>query len=201
MTEDTRLRDTAGSAARTAARPRAAVRAFRPRRTIPAMIASIALLAAGVLTALEVIMALWGRPAQIVPIDDLNRWAAATTWQDRAALGSAGLATLLGLLLLLIAWVAGRPRVVALRTDDPDLVAGVSPRMLANLLGDAAGRVDGVRRARAKVRGRHVTVQATTDLRDAAEMEERVRAAVEREIATLAPVARYTVRARVRTPR
>jgi hypothetical protein len=199
MTEDTRPQGTR-VLTRPHARPGAAVRAFRPRRTIPAAIASIALLAAGLLTALEAITALWGRPAQIVPIDDLTRWAGTTTWQDKEALGSAGLATLLGLLLLLIAAVAGRPRVIALRTGDDDLVAGVSPRMLSRLLTDAAERVDGVRRARVKVRGRRVTAKATTDLREAAGLKERVRAAVEQEIDYMAPVGRYTVRVRVRTP-
>ncbi|GII42461.1 DUF6286 domain-containing protein [Planotetraspora phitsanulokensis] len=182
------------------ARPRAAVRAFRPRRAIPSAISALALLAAGILTALETISALAGRPARLVPYDRVAEWAATTTWQDRQALTSAGITAVLGLLLLMFALVAGRPRLVALRTGDPDLVAGVRPRTMARILGAAASGADGVRRARTKIRGRQVVVKATTDLRDTAGVEERVLTAVEDEIGRLAPIGRYTVRAHVRGP-
>jgi hypothetical protein len=176
------------------------VRAFRPRRAIPAAISALALLAAGLLTAVEVISALAGRPAGLVPYDQVTEWARTTTWQDRQALTSAGIAAVLGLLLLMFALVAGRPRLVPLRTGDPDLVAGVRPRTLARLLGAAAGEADGVRHARTKIRGRQVVVKARTDLRDTAGVEERVLAAAEDEIGRLAPIGRYTVRAHVRGP-
>ncbi|GAA4577324.1 DUF6286 domain-containing protein [Planotetraspora kaengkrachanensis] len=182
------------------ARPRAAVRAFRPRRVIPAAISALALLAAGILTAVETISALAGRPARLLPYDQVSEWAATTAWQDRQALTSAGITAVLGLLLLLFALVAGRPRLVALRTGDPDLVAGVRPRTLARLLGAAASGADGVRRARTKIRGRQVVVKAATDLRDTAGVEQRVLTAVEDELGRLAPIGRYGVRARVRGP-
>jgi hypothetical protein len=194
VTEPASTRPASGS------RPRAAVRAFRPRRAIPAAISALALLAAGVLTALETISALAGRPARLVPYEQVAAWAQTTTWQDRQALTSAGIAAVLGLLLLLFALVAGRPRLLALRTGDPDLVAGVRPRTLTKLVAAVASEADGVRGARAKVRGRQVTVNARTDLRDTLEVQERVRAAVEDEIGRLAPIGRYTVRAHVRGP-
>jgi hypothetical protein len=78
------------------------------------------------------------------------------------------------------------------------MITGVPEHMLARVLGAAASDVDGVRTARAKVRGRHVTVVARTDLRETSPVEERVRAAVERRLGELAPVRPMTVRTRMR---
>ncbi|GAA1303394.1 DUF6286 domain-containing protein [Planotetraspora silvatica] len=182
------------------ARPRAAVRAFRPRRAIPAAISALALLAAGIVTAVETISALAGHPATLVPYQQVAAWAQTTTWQDKQALTSAGITAVLGLLLLLFALVAGRPRLLALRTTDPDLVAGMRPRTLSKILAATASQTDGVRNARTKIRGRQVRVNATTDLRDTLGVQQRVHAAVEHEIGKLAPIGRYTVRTHIRGP-
>ncbi|WP_318272445.1 DUF6286 domain-containing protein, partial [Microbispora triticiradicis] len=68
------------------------------------------------------------------------------------------------------------------------------------VLGGAAGRVDGVRAAGARVRGWHADVTVRTDLRDTAVLRERVRAAAEQEIARLAPAHPMSLRVRVHGP-
>ncbi|WP_327048423.1 DUF6286 domain-containing protein [Microbispora sp. NBC_01189] len=177
-----------------------AERAFRPGRGLPAVVAALALLAIGVLTAVEVISALLGHPVGLVPYERVAGWARTTAWNDDRALAAAAALALIGLVLVLIAAVPGRGRLVALRTADPDLVVGVPRRALARVLSGAAGRVDGVRAAGARVRGWHADVSVRTDLRDTTVLRERVRAAAEREIARLAPAHPISLRVRVHGP-
>ncbi|MEW9532896.1 DUF6286 domain-containing protein [Microbispora sp. NPDC049125] len=179
---------------------RGAVRAFRPTRSIPATIASLALLAVGVLTAAHVVSALLKRPMRLVPYDRATDWARTTTWDDGRAVAIATAVALAGLVLLLIAVVPGRGRLIALRTGDPDLVVGVPRRTLAGTLSAAASRVDGVRRAHARVYGWKTDVMVRTDLRDTPALTERVHEAVGEELARLAPAHPISVRVRVHGP-
>ncbi|WP_066373401.1 DUF6286 domain-containing protein [Herbidospora mongoliensis] len=186
---------------RASARGKGAARFLRPKRKVPAAIAALVLFATGLLIAMETISALFGHPGRIVPYDRVADWARATTWQDNAVMAGAGAIGIVGILLILIGTVPGRPRLVALRSHDPNMIISTPRRMLARVLGAVAAQVDGVRQARAQVRGRRVTVHAGTDLRDTAALRERVRDAVEDELAKLAPVGRYTVKTRVRGAR
>jgi hypothetical protein len=175
-------------------------RDFRPRRTLPAIITSALLLVAALLVATEVISAGFGHPMHLLPYEQVSRWAARTAWRDPWALLSSSVVTLAGLVLLCVALLPGRQRMVPLRTGDPDLVAGLSRRSLAAMLARAALRVDGVRDARAKLRRRRVTVTATTAMRDLPALSERVYDAVTAELDGLSPVRPLRVRARVRGP-
>ncbi|WP_169951253.1 DUF6286 domain-containing protein [Microbispora sp. H11081] len=177
-----------------------ATRAFRPNRGLPAAVAALALLAIGGLTAVHVVSALLGRPVRVVPYEQWARWASTTAWQDGRALAVAGALMLIGLVLILIAVVPGRGRMVALRTGDPDLVVGLPRRALARALRARANAVDGVRAAGARMRGWHADVSVRTDLRDTAALAERVRAAVGDELSRLAPAHGVSLRVRVRGP-
>nr|WP_157553979.1 DUF6286 domain-containing protein [Herbidospora sakaeratensis] len=183
---------------RASTRAKGTTRFLRPRRKVPAAIAALVLFAAGLLIAVGTISALFGHPVRIVPYDRVVAWASATTWQDNAVMAAAGAVGIVGALLILIGAVPGRTRLVALRSGDPDMIISTPRRMLARVLGTVAAQVDGVRRARARIRGRQVTVHAGTDLRDTAAVRERVRDAVEDELTKLAPVGRYTVNTKVR---
>jgi hypothetical protein len=175
-------------------------RAFRPTRSAPAAIAALVLLAIGVVTAIHVISALLATPVKFVPYEKAAQWARSTTWGDNRALALASALTLLGLVLLLIAAVPGRGRLITLTTGDPDLAVGVPRRTMAGVLSAAASRVDGVRRARARVRGWRADVRASTDLRNTEQVRERVRAAVAEQLDRLAPAHRMSVRVQVRGP-
>ncbi|GGO15965.1 hypothetical protein GCM10010116_32160 [Microbispora rosea subsp. aerata] len=178
----------------------ATARAFRPARGLPAAVAALALLGIGGLTAVHVVSALLGLPVKIVPYDQWARWASTTAWNDGRVLAVAGALALIGLVLILIAVVPGRGRMVALRTGDPDLVVGITRRTLARALRARANAVDGVRAAGARMRGWHADVSVRTDLRDTAALGDRVRAAVEDELAGLAPAHRVSLNVRVHGP-
>ncbi|WP_157519768.1 DUF6286 domain-containing protein [Herbidospora daliensis] len=192
------LPDTPEPASRASARGKGARRFLRPRRKVPAAIAAFVLFVVGLLIAVGTISALFGHPVRIVPYDRVVDWARASTWQDDVVMAAAAVIGIVGALLILIAAIPGRTRLVALRSGEPDMIIGTSRRMLARVLGTVAAQVDGVRQARARIRGRQVTVHAGTDLRDTAAVRERVRDAVEGELARLAPVGRYTVKTKVR---
>ncbi|GAA3114707.1 DUF6286 domain-containing protein [Streptosporangium carneum] len=183
---------------RNRAADRAAVRAFRPRRVVPATITAALMTVAGALVAAEVISALLGRPLRWIPYDRLLSWASSTTWDDPSVTLGAALITLLGLLLVLLALVPGRPRLIPVRTDDPDLVIGMQPRGFIRALAHAAEQVPGVDHARVRLRGRTAEVTARSPLREPVGLAEAVQQAVTTRIAALAPLKDHPVRVHLR---
>src|SRR5947208_11333428 len=134
---------------------RAAVRAFRPRRVVPAFAVALPVTAAGALVAVQVASARMGHPAlPPAAVERAVRLMRATRWSDPAALGaSAGLA-LAGLLLVLASVLPGRARTVALSGDDPRFIAGLTRSGLRDVLRAAGCTVDGVTGARIRLRRR-----------------------------------------------
>ncbi|MEV5411770.1 DUF6286 domain-containing protein [Thermopolyspora sp. NPDC052614] len=181
----------------------AAVRALRPGRSPASVVAALVLAGAGALAMVESFMVVADRAPRLVSFARTTMWAQSTAWSDPAALAVAGTVTVLGALLLLAAVLPGRPRLVPLRTGDPDLVFGVSRPTLAALIASEVSRVEGVRRVRVRVRRRRLVVVATAlgdtaGTCDAAGLARRVREATGRELARLNPLIAFTVRPRVR---
>ncbi|MFI6483496.1 DUF6286 domain-containing protein [Nonomuraea sp. NPDC050663] len=172
---------------------RAARNAFRPRRTVPAVIVAILLAALGIVVAIEVISSLLGSPARLVDYDGVYGWATTTPWSDPMVLIAFGLVAALGLVLLVTALRPGQPRLMPVRTDDPDLIIGIPPKSFARALAHAAEEVPGVRAATASVRGNTVSVTAGTSGWNDAELSETVRQAVQARVAALRPVEPYRV--------
>ncbi|MFE3455070.1 DUF6286 domain-containing protein [Nonomuraea sp. NPDC059194] len=172
---------------------RAARREFRPRRTISASLAALALVGIGFVAAVEIVTALTSRPAHWLPRDPVMSWAQTTQWDDRAVLVGAGVLVLAGLVLLALALRGGHPRTVPVRTGDPDLVIGLRPKGFATALAHAAEDVPGVHAARATVRRGRVNVVAHASGWDDARLSEAVRHAVTERIEALAPIADYRV--------
>ncbi|MER7207315.1 DUF6286 domain-containing protein [Streptosporangium sp. NPDC000239] len=177
---------------------RAAVRAFRPRRVVPAVITAVLMTALGVVVAAEVISALLGRPLRWTPYDRMLSWASTTRWDDSRVLFGAGVVALLGLLLVLLALIPGRPRLIPVRTGDPELIIGMQPRGFTRALTHAAEQVPGIDRARVRLRGRTAEVTAHSPLREPAGLAEAVQRAVTTRIAALGPLKDYPVRVRLR---
>jgi hypothetical protein len=177
---------------------RAAVRAFRPRRAVPALVVAALLTVLGVLVAAETLSALAGRPARWVRLDRLLGWAASTPWNNTLFLLGAALVTLIGLALVVTALVPGRPRLVPVRTGDADLIIGMRRKSFARALAHAAEGVSGVHSARTSVRGRTAAVTATTSGWDRERFGEAVRTAVLSRLAALNPVEPYQVKVNVR---
>ncbi|TDC74757.1 DUF6286 domain-containing protein [Actinomadura sp. 7K507] len=174
---------------------RAARHAFRSRRVRPAMVGALLLTAASVLAAIEVISALFDRPAGIFPYG----WVSDAAWDDWYVLAIFGALALLGLLFLLAALMPGKSRMVPLHGRDPNLMMGVSRRGLKRAVAaaaeDAPG-VSGVRRVR--LRRRRVKVVAKTPVHEPAGLDEGVAEAVRDRLDRLDPLPRRSVRVRMK---
>ncbi|MFF0307977.1 DUF6286 domain-containing protein [Streptosporangium sp. NPDC004379] len=165
---------------------------------VPAVVTAVLMLAVGGLVAAEIISALLGMPLRVVPYDRMLAWASSTPWRSPQALGAATLLTALGLLLILLALIPGRPGTVPVRTGDPDLIVGVRRRGFTGALAHAADRVPGVEHSRVRLAGRTARVTARTTLRDASGLPEAVRQAVHARIEELSPVHDHPVTVRLR---
>jgi len=186
------------AAERLAAERQAAVRALRPARSPASVVAALVLVTAGAVALAETLLVVAERAPRLVAFERMTLWAESTTWRDPAALGTAAAATALGVLLVLAAVLPGRPRLVPLRTGDPDLILGVSRQVLAALVADAVARAAGVHRVRVRVRRRRLVVVASAEPGDAGAAAERVRRTAERELARLDPLIALRVRPRIR---
>jgi Family of unknown function (DUF6286) len=146
----------------------------RPRRTVPATIVGLALLAAAVVTAISCIQVLAGS-LPLVPFGALGELGRDTTWNDPRVLAAGGILSLVGLALLACGLLPGNPQVLALAPRDDHATAGIHRRSLAGDLTRHARRADGITDARVRVGARTVRVNARTPLRDRSGLPERVR--------------------------
>ncbi|MFJ2031931.1 DUF6286 domain-containing protein [Streptosporangium sp. NPDC087985] len=183
---------------RNRAADRAASRAFRPRRVVPAVITAALLTVIGVLVAVEAISALLGRTVRWMPYDRILGWASSTPWNSPQVVLGASVVTVLGLFLLLLALVPGRSRLIPARTGDPDLIIGMQRRGFTRSLAHAARQVQGIDHAQVRLHGRTAQVTADSLLRDTTGLAEAVRLTVTERIAALAPVDDYSVRVNLR---
>jgi hypothetical protein len=160
---------------------RGARRVFRPRRVWPALIAAVLMTGIGAVVAIEVISALAGNPARVVPYEKVTRWLTETNWSAAATIAIAAGVVVLGLFFLLEGVLPGHTGLVRLRSDDPDLVLGVTRKGLRTAVAAAARDVDLVSDVRSvKVHGRRVIVSVASPVREArgGELKETVAAAV-----------------------
>jgi hypothetical protein len=189
-------RGTAPEADVTAQR-RAAARAFRPRRTIPATIVAALLAVAAIVTAVGAIAATARGHAHLPPLTWLSRVGQAH-WDDPAAITTSAVACLLGIVLLVLALAPGRSRLVALMSEDPQTVTGITRAGLRRHLATVAARVDGVSRARVRLRRRRVRVMVATPLRDPGELPGQVTEVVTERLEELRPLKPMRVHVTVR---
>jgi len=167
-----------------------------PRRTVPALVAGLVLLAACVLVAVSCVQTIAGaRPA--LPFDALGRALSALTLGDPRVLAAGGLLVLLGAVLLLCAVLPGTPQVFSLATHEGGAAAGVIRHGLARDLAERARRTDGITAARVDLGTRTVRVTARTPLRDQSGLAERVRAGIDARLAEVELARDPLVRVRI----
>ncbi len=175
----------------------------RPRRTVPAVLVAVLLLAVAVLVTWSSAQVLLGQQP-IVPFADLAAALAALTPADPPVLAAAALSAVAGLVLVVVAVVPGAPTVLALATPaEPAsrLAAGVTRRSLIHTLSRAAA-VDGVDAARVRLDRRRVVVTARTPYRTAQpDLADQVRDAVTARLADVGLARPVTVAVRLEQPR
>jgi Family of unknown function (DUF6286) len=177
---------------------RAVRRAFGPRRVVPSVVTAALLAAAAILLAAEVVGGLVGRPPGVLPVAQLARLGRNLRWDDVLVLAVASFLAALGLLLLLLALRPGRLRAIPLRSEDPYVVLGIARPDLRRYLAWSAESVDGVDRARVKVRRHRVRVSAVSPLHDAGGLTDQVRGALDERLGELAPLHKPHLRVTVR---
>jgi hypothetical protein len=180
---------------------RAAVRAFRPRRVLPASLAASLLTVAGAFATVHIVSTRLGHPVfRPRTTAGVVRLLHTLTWGDRLPMVAGGVLMLAGLLLVLTAVLPGRTRTAPLAGDDPRFVTGLGRSSLRAALVAAAREVPGVDSASVRLRGRlrpRAEVRVVTGTHDPEHLGEQVTAAVCDRLADLAPVRPPLVAVRV----
>jgi uncharacterized protein DUF6286 len=167
----------------------------RPRRSAPATLSALVILAGCVLAAAVSIQLLLGERPWI-SYAAVTGWLNGQRWTDLIPAVAGGVAALLGLVLLLAAVLPGRARVLPLRGD---LDSGASRRSYRSTLRAAASTVDGVSGAKLKLGRRRVKAVVTTARTSTDGLADAVRTAVERRIGQIDPVTPPAVKVRLKT--
>ncbi|WP_239646004.1 DUF6286 domain-containing protein [Nocardiopsis valliformis] len=178
---------------------RVAVRTFRPRRSTAAVVVStVTVLVAG-LAAAELIAVLAGAPLRFVPVERVSEPAIGARWAGPEMMIASAATAVIGLYLLFTALIPGKSSHMVLRTDDRDLVVGLSRRGLCRIAESAAQETDGVTGARARIRGRTVRVVVHAPEHAAPGLRARVENGVRERVLELGPARPVQVRAKVRS--
>ncbi len=169
----------------------------RPRRSTPATLTALVLLAACAFVAVVAIQMILNR----TPWVSYRAIAGAlhdAHWNDLIPAFAGGAAALLGITLLLTAILPGKLTVLPLHGD---LDSGASRRSYRSTLRTAASTVDGVTGAKLILKHRKVTAKVTTRRTSTDGLADAVRAAIEHRLAQIDPVVHPTVTIKVHAAR
>lgn len=172
----------------------------RPRRSTPAVLTALVLLAACVLVTVVAIQMIIGVPAWVD-----YRSVAATLhdmhWNDLGTALAGGVLALAGLLLLLAAILPGAPTVLPLNGDPAGMDSGATRRSLRTTLRAAASTVDGVGAVKLRLGRRKVAAVVRTNRTDTTGLDDAVRAAIEHRLDQINPANRPIPTVKVHTTR
>lgn len=172
----------------------------RPRRSVPATIVALVLLAAAVLTVIAVVQSLVGQ-TPLVDLAQLLAVGSSQHWNSAAVVTAAIVVAMLGLILLIAAIRPGNPTVLPLIAHigaAPASPAGVRRQSLATDLASTVSAVPGVSRASVTARRHRVIAQISVAAADPAAVPGQVRQRLENRIAEIGPATRVRVRVRAR---
>jgi hypothetical protein len=158
---------------------------LRPGRSPAGVV--VALAASAVLSAAAVVTVglMTDSPMGRVPYRKLVNGVGAWSWSDPAAVGMALLSILVGLLLVGLAVVPGRTRLVPLESGDSSMVMGLTRVGLRRTLRQAAESVNEVGKARVRLASKDVEVTVFADVDKTGLLLRRVGAAVGDRLAGL----------------
>ncbi|MET8846034.1 DUF6286 domain-containing protein [Amycolatopsis sp. NPDC004625] len=169
----------------------------RPRRSTPAVLTALILLAACILAAVAAIQQLLGQRPWI-SYDRAAGWLHAQHWNDLVPAIAGGVAVLLGLILVLAAVLPGKLTVLPLQGEP---ASGASRRSYRSTLQAAASGVDGVSGAKLTLNRRKVTARIRTGRTNTDGLSEAVHAAISRRLAQITPATDPTVKVKVKATR
>jgi len=170
-------------------------------RTASAVLA-LALLAGGLVAAVEILSAFLGREEPLVlPWDRWYEDARATPWSDPDLRLLFVVLLAVGVLLLVMEAVSRRPTAVPLESDDGKGRAELDRRGLERWLGKQLEGVDGVAGARARVRRRGALVDAESTGRDTGRVRDELRVAAGEALDRLSLERTMPVKVNVRSRR
>lgn len=172
----------------------------RPRRSLPATLLALVLLAAGASVAITAVQLLLGEPPWL-SYDRAAEALHSVRWADTAVLVAGIVVAALGLLLLLCALVPGARTVLPLSADNSAVDSGVSRRSYRDLLAGTAAGVDGVRKVRLRVRARSVEAVVRTDRTNTTGLADAVESALSRRLEQLEPQRRPVVKSKLKAVR
>lgn len=172
-----------------------------PRRTVPATIVAVVLLAVCAAVATAVIQSLIGR-TPFITLDRLLAVTSSQQWNSAPVVTTAIVVAVVGLVLLLVAIRPGRPIVLPLARQEgadgnPGADAGVRRATLTKDLSAAASTVSGVESVSVDARPRRVIAQVQT-AGTAEDVPGAVRERLTERLADIAPARMPAVRVKVR---
>lgn len=170
----------------------------RSRRSVPAGVVAVVVLAICVLVAVSCVQVLTGRPPWL-PFSALAQLAAHSTATSPQVIAAAIVAGLLGLALLVAAFTPGPAAVLPLDPGSSGLPSGFARQSLTRALRATASDVEGVDKARVRLGTRRVKATITTPLHDPGSLREQVTAALDRRLTDIGPARRPHIRVRVKT--
>lgn len=176
----------------------AAPRPPRRRRSLLATIAAVLLGGAATTLAVDVIAVRTDGRSLIWDYPQLASQMRQTTWGDTAIVAIAAGVALLGLLLVLAAFMPGRQKLLAVTATVPGQAAGTSRRSLKRLLGQALSDVDGVADVDVKVRRRKARLTVTSPLRNPGDLDTQVRSEAVRQLQQIGLAHPLKVKTRLR---
>ncbi|MFJ1768476.1 DUF6286 domain-containing protein [Amycolatopsis sp. NPDC088138] len=169
----------------------------RPRRSTPATLVAVVLLAICALAAVVAIQTILGQTPW-VGYPSVAGWLHATRWSDVVPVLAGAAAILLGLLLLAAAVLPGKLVVLPLAGETD---SGASRRSYRGTLRAAVSDVDGVAGAALKVKRRKVIARVRTARTNTEGLPDAVRTAIERRLSQIAPATVPAVKVRVTSTR
>ncbi|MEV7037522.1 DUF6286 domain-containing protein [Amycolatopsis sp. NPDC051061] len=169
----------------------------RPRRSTPATLTALVLLAACTFVAVVAIQMILNQTPWVSyqAIADALHDA---HWNDLIPALAGGGAALLGIILLLTAILPGKLTILPLHGD---LDSGASRRSYRSTLRAAASTVDGVAGAKLILKRRKVTAKVTTGRTNTDGLADAVRGAIEHRLDQINPVVHPTVKIKVHAAR
>ncbi|QWF80749.1 DUF6286 domain-containing protein [Amycolatopsis sp. CA-230715] len=172
----------------------------RPRRSLPAALVALVVLAACAFVAVSCVQYLIGERPWLT-FDTAADAVRGIRWDGVPVLVAGGVVAVVGLVLLLAAVLPGKPIVLPLAPSDRDETSGATRRSVHGELRQTVASVDGVSSAKVKLRTKKLTARVRTSRTVTEGLADAVSSALETRLDQIAPAKRPRVRVRVKKTR